>query len=439
MSRDGKLLAVAGDFEDFTIRIWNVDTGKCLHIVELDKSVLSIQNLLFSPDGSILVSTHHDQYLRFWDTKTGKLIRQLYVLGNDHGEVNPSSLTFSNDGKKLVVGTVTGCIRQFDVASGREIEAFTSHREPLRQVQFFGDKDLRTQGLVRQSVWDTTSWKELSRINRNAQATEYFVDRTNQILSPDGKVYLQVNENIINLNNTITGKLIRQIDSKGWDQIAGHFTPDGKKVLITADDGKGGVCSVYSASTGDKLADLRLNLSEAQPERTLSPDGGKLFWLDTKSDLQIADVESSKVVRSFKGIFSDDAPLPAICGPSVSPGGDFLAALFAEDFRANRLSDPGFVRVYDIGSGLELGRVEIKAGEKSTAEVKAMALSPDGRFLAVCQREETFVRIFDVLAGREIRRLKGHLDSIVTLDFSPDGKVLASGSNDTTAYHLGHA
>ncbi len=79
-----------------------------------------------------------------------------------------------------------------------------------------------------------------------------------------------------------------------------------------------------------------------------------------------------------------------------------------------------------------LGRISIKATEKNYANIDALALSPGGRFVAICQRGETMVRIFDVLSSKEVQILNGHLGWVTALEFSPDGRWLASGSEDTT-------
>jgi WD40 repeat protein len=60
-----------------------------------------------------------------------------------------------------------------------------------------------------------------------------------------------------------------------------------------------------------------------------------------------------------------------------------------------------------------------------------VAYSPDGRLLASGSTDKT-VRIWDLATAREIRTLVGHSDWVTGVTFSPDGSRLASSSYDRT-------
>ncbi len=94
--------------------------------------------------------------------------------------------------------------------------------------------------------------------------------------------------------------------------------------------------------------------------------------------------------------------------------------------------DPA-IRLWELASGQEVAMLE---GHE--AGTRDLDFSPDGRFLASASgaNQSTLdrtVRVWDVATGRELRRFSGHLGAVNVVAFAPDGCSVISGGEDATA------
>ncbi|WP_414518592.1 ribosome assembly protein 4, partial [Nostoc sp. PCC 9305] len=75
--------------------------------------------------------------------------------------------------------------------------------------------------------------------------------------------------------------------------------------------------------------------------------------------------------------------------------------------------------------------IEVNTLEGHSSRVNSIGFSPDGKTLASGSDDKT-IKLWDVSTGKAIKTLTGHSSSVLSVAFSPDGKTLASGSDDKT-------
>ncbi|MBV9491174.1 MAG: WD40 repeat domain-containing protein [Verrucomicrobia bacterium] len=95
--------------------------------------------------------------------------------------------------------------------------------------------------------------------------------------------------------------------------------------------------------------------------------------------------------------------------------------------RATRPSARFFLRVTRAPRSLD-------AFEQHSAPVRSVAWSPDGKTLASGSNDRT-IKLWEAASGTLLATLRGHADYVLNVMWSPDGKILASGSgsDDRTA------
>jgi WD40 repeat protein len=149
-SPDGRSLAATGIRNDWSIVIWNLQTGARSSLPGSGRGPVAA--LAFSPDGALLASTSFgERQVRIWDTATR---RQRRVLSGHARSVN--SVAFSPDGSLLATASNDGTLRVWAVATGRRLGTLDSQASCLRNVAF--SPDGRTIVLATEDDDDIRLW-----------------------------------------------------------------------------------------------------------------------------------------------------------------------------------------------------------------------------------------------------------------------------------------
>jgi WD40 repeat protein len=133
---------------------------------------------------------------------------------------------------------------------------------------------------------------------------------------------------------------------------------------------------------------------------------------------EISNPGFGSLAWGYKGMF--------ISAQALSPGGQYLACAAGHE--------NGRIHVFNISTGKE---IDLPQGHTATipslrASISALAGSHDGTILASGGGDGQ-VWLWDVPAGKPLRKCLGHEGPVTSLAFSADDQTLVSGSDDTTA------
>ncbi|MEH2323580.1 MAG: serine/threonine-protein kinase [Nostoc sp.] len=142
----------------------------------------------------------------------------------------------------------------------------------------------------------------------------------------------------------------------------------------------------------------------------ISPDGYTLASGSDDKTIKLWDLNTQKILGSLSGHSH------AVKSVAFSPDGQILASA----------SDDKTIKLWQIETLKEICTL---LGHSHA--VKSVAFSPDGQILASASWDKT-IKLWDVKTGKEICTITGHQLQVNSVAFSPQGQILASASYDRT-------
>jgi WD40 repeat protein len=263
--------------------------------------------------------------------------------------------------------------------------------------------------------WDASSGNRLRKARVVVKPMERYA------LSPDGThlAYQQAGAHI-SVISTSAGAEIRRFDSEvRYPVSAITFSSDGRRLAFgthiperNAMPSKN-VVQILDINSGELVATLKV--AHLVEDLEFSPDG-RLFAIQSNG-VKIYDLRTRKLVFGGEILGKDSV------GARFSPSGNFLAVW----------RDPGVIEGWKIDKPLLWADPLVQfsiPGHTSTHFGQSLAFSPDGRLLASSSEDDNIIRIWNLETREVLHMLEGYVIRVRRLEFSPDGQMVVSASMD---------
>ncbi|WP_327350497.1 WD40 repeat domain-containing serine/threonine protein kinase [Streptomyces sp. NBC_01304] len=427
---------------DGTLRLWDVQSGKCL--VSLEGHEREVRFVDVSADGRFALSAGADEVVGFWDLTEGRCLGRAAIPlpeGRPYkGAIRQVRL--SGDASLALCATSYGKILVWDFHSGKGRFTLDCPDEHGRTLEVSGDARwaLSAGGTEHDTVrlWDLSA----GRLRHVLRGSSFSVPMG---ISADGeRAVTSGDDGKIRIWDVGSGRLVRTLAGHTKTAAAVSLTADGRHAIS---GGRDKSIRFWDLETGRCLRTFE-GLESEPLAVAPSPDGRHAGCVDSdvRRTWELPGGHASVLLPSGPRSHSEVSRLRgrvtalAEEAEQARASGRYARAL---DLLTQARSTPGFQRDPELLSAWQaLGRSTVRAGLRSAWPVRTLRahdrflnsvdVSGDGR-IAVTAGSDRTARLWDLESGACIRVLDAHSHhKVESVRLSDDGRYVLSGCQDGT-------
>ncbi|PHH49970.1 Vegetative incompatibility protein HET-E-1 [Ceratocystis fimbriata CBS 114723] len=249
----------------------------------------SVTSVSFSNNGRRLASGSYDTTVRTWDATSGASLQTL----EGHSD-SVTSVSFSNDGRRLASGSYDTTVRTWDATSGACLQTLEGHRREVTSVMFSSDGWRLASGSIDNTVkiWEAKSGACLHTLEGHSQAV------ASVVFSNDGqRLATGSDDTTVKIWDVTSGACLQTLEGHGWGVTSVVFSKDGQRLASGSHDTP---VRTWDVTSGACLHTLEGH-SQAVTSVVFSNDGQRLATGSDDTTVKIWDVTSGACLQTLEG------------------------------------------------------------------------------------------------------------------------------------------
>ncbi|EAU80678.2 HNWD1 [Coprinopsis cinerea okayama7 len=431
---------VARQYLPYFPRTIRITRGRCVDwpriVFSVDEHDDAVNSVAFSRDGKLIVSASNDKTVRVWDAETGD--PKSGPLEGHEGYV--TTAVFSPDGRLVVSGSDDYTIRVWDADSGEEVAGpLSGHRNVISSIAFC------PKGIyIASASYDNTIHLRLATDPQHGpvKILEHPAPVNTLAFSSHGaRLASGSSDRIVRVWDVASGEVLNRFEGHTNSINCVVFSPDETTIASASEDE---TIRLWDLVTNSPIGAPLEGHTDAVTSIAFSQDGRRLISGAYDGILLLWEVSTGAIVGQFTGHWN------GVTSVAFSPDGKRVLSGSCDET----------IAVWDAEVATESDGSEKEDSEYSLTpfldipahqdNVKSISFSPDGRYIASGSDDET-LRVWDAETGIQLPigfhrdDLDGHhwyrfplppthKHAVEVVSYSPDGQLMATGGgyNDET-------